>query len=320
MKKIYIVSPVKTATGGTELLHQLSDKLIDYNKEVYMYYIGEYEGSNVEKRFSNYKTRRCYSIEDNSENLIIVPETLIGVLYRFKNIKKAVWWLSVDFYPGSNKMKVNLLHSVIRYFKDKVNRIYDKKWIHFTQSEYARIYLINDRKIPKENIFSLSDYINKTYIEDIYLNYYERKDIVLYNPKKGYDFTKIIIDTMPNIKWIPLINMTQEQMKSIMLKSKVYIDFGNHPGKDRIPREAALCGCCVITGKKGSAKNNIDVLIPEKYKIEDKVENIQKICEIISKCLLEYNIYKNDFEDYRKKIINEESVFLEDIKNIFLVD
>lgn len=29
-----------------------------------------------------------------------------------------------------------------------------------------------------------------------------------------------------------------------MRKAKVYIDFGFHPGKDRIPREAVMCGAC----------------------------------------------------------------------------
>ena len=95
MQKVYIVSPTKTATGGTELLHQLSDKLIDCGVDVYMYYTDTYKGSNVEKCFNHYKINRCDSIDDCSDNLIIVPETLIGLLYKFRNIKKAVWWLSV---------------------------------------------------------------------------------------------------------------------------------------------------------------------------------------------------------------------------------
>ena len=28
-------------------------------------------------------------------------------------------------------------------------------------------------------------------------------------------------------------NLTTKQVKELLLKSKVYIDFGNHPGKDR---------------------------------------------------------------------------------------
>ena len=48
--------------------------------------------------------------------------------------------------------------------------------------------------------------------------------------------------------------MTPEQVVDLMSESKVYIDFGNHPGKDRIPREAVINGCCVITGVRGSAR------------------------------------------------------------------
>lgn len=54
-----------------------------------------------------------------------------------------------------------------------------------------------------------------------------------------------------------------------MSKSKVYIDFGNHPGKDRIPREAAISGCIVITGKRGAAAFAEDVCIPETYKFDE---------------------------------------------------
>ncbi|MCX7738527.1 MAG: hypothetical protein N2Z80_03840 [Hydrogenothermaceae bacterium] len=66
-------------------------------------------------------------------------------------------------------------------------------------------------------------------------------------------------------------------MIDILKKAKVYIDFGNHTGKDRIPREAAMLECCVITGRRGIAKYREDVPIPENYKIEDKVENIPLI-------------------------------------------
>ena len=30
---------------------------------------------------------------------------------------------------------------------------------------------------------------------------------------------------------------------------KLYIDFGGFPGKDRLPREAVMHDCCIITGK-----------------------------------------------------------------------
>lgn len=48
----------------------------------------------------------------------------------------------------------------------------------------------------------------------------------------------------------PIINMTRDEVIRELQRAKVYIDFGNHPGKDRIPREAAILGCCAIVGKR----------------------------------------------------------------------
>ena len=112
--------------------------------------------------------------------------------------------------------------------------------------------------------------------------------------------------------------MNTTEMKNTMLTSKVYIDFGNHPGKDRIPREAALCGCCVITGMRGSAANKVDVLIPNKYKIKDDDSNLKQIEKVIRECVSNYNNHMHDFDAYREKILGEEDEFLNDINNIFL--
>lgn len=318
MNKIYIISPTYTATGGTELLHQLSDALIDNDINVYMYYIGNYEGSKVKERFNHYKKNISTQIEDDEKNLVIVPETLIRELYKFKKAKKAIWWLSVDFYPGSQRIKINLMYTIVRYIRDLKLRLFDKNWIHFVQSEYANQYLLNERHIPKSKIYPLSDYISGKFFKGLSADVNNRKNTVLYNPKKGFEFTQKLIHACPEIEWVPLINLSPEQMKNTMLSSKVYIDFGNHPGKDRIPREAALCGCCVITGKRGSARNSLDVKIPEKYKFDDTVDNIQNIKEQIEYCLRFYQESQKDFRDYIIKIKNEETQFEQDVYDYFI--
>ena len=55
---------------------------------------------------------------------------------------------------------------------------------------------------------------------------------------------------------IKLSGFNTKQIINIYNKTKVYLDFGYHPGKDRMPREAALFNNCIITNKKGSAKIN----------------------------------------------------------------
>ena len=104
----------------------------------------------------------------------------------------------------------------------------------------------------------------------------------MYNPKKGYEFTKKLISKANNtIKFIPLENLTCSEVRDLLLKSKIYIDFGNHPGKDRFPREAAMCGNAILTNKKGAAKYNEDVPINKIYKMDDVDNNIDKILEKI---------------------------------------
>ena len=77
--------------------------------------------------------------------------------------------------------------------------------------------------------------------------------------------------------------MTRNEIIRLLQRVKIYIDFGNHSGKDRIPRETAILKCCVMTGLRGSAKYKEDVNIPFDYKFEDKNENISKVIGKIKK-------------------------------------
>lgn len=78
--------------------------------------------------------------------------------------------------------------------------------------------------------------------------------------------------------------------------------------KDRIPREAAILKCCVITGKRGSANNNQDILIPDEYKFSDEKKNINDILVKIEECINEYEIKILDFVSYIEKIKEERSL------------
>jgi len=131
-------------------------------------------------------------------------------------------------------------------------------------------------------------------------------------------FTRKIIKFAKDITFVPIENMTREEVINLLKKSKVYIDFGNFPGPERIPKEAAILGCCVITGKRGSAAFFEDVPIPEEYKFEDKEENIPKIIEKIKDCFENFEERYKDFEYYRNVIKNEPQKFIEDLKKIFV--
>ena len=160
---------------------------------------------------------------------------------------------------------------------------------HLAQSYYAYSYL----KDKFEFVDFLSDFIREDLlINKLYQNE-NRKNIICYNPQKSNKFMSLFIKKS-NFKFVPLVNLNQNQIVELLSKSKIYMDIGSHPGKDRLPREAALLGNCVITNLKGSACNSYDVPIPNEFKFIEKSSNLKKISEKINK------IFDNYVEEYRK--------------------
>ena len=314
------------------MLHQLGYKLNELNINTYMVYI-RYKKNNNEHMPDAFKIygnneMTLQDIEDNENNIIVIPETEIKYVKHFRHAKKYVWWLSVDnfldYFSLKNVLKTIKKMGILRFIKYGVLKnkiILDKNILRYAdrnlcQSYYA-IHFLKKNNIEK-NVYYLSDYINKTFFTN--KNNLKKEDIVLYNPRKGLDFTKILISKSNQLTWIPIQGMTTEQVKEILLKSKVYIDFGNHPGKDRFPREAAMCGCCVITGKKGAAGFEKDVPICDEFKFDDEIsdQNIEKIIKKIEECIKNYDEEILKFKNYKEFIKSEEEKFENDIKQNFI--
>lgn len=323
--KIYVICPANVKTGGTELLHQLVNTLNSLEFRAHMIYIGKNKRTKIEipkefkKYISSYKILE--QIEDKRDNIVILPEVYVNFNRKIKQCKIIVWWLSVDNYLLHFNLKTIINEKtwkrVVEYFvcrnwRFEVSKINKRFNYNLAQSFYAIDFLKTNKF---ENIEYLSDYINKEYF-NLPLEK-KRENIVLYNPKKGYEFTEKIIKKSKDIKWIPLINMSNLEVRDTLLKSKVYIDFGNHPGKDRFPREAAICGCCIITGKKGAANFYEDIPIPDKYKFNDDENSISDILDTIRKCLVDYEKCFGEYEGYRNMIKNEPKKFVNDVIRVF---
>lgn len=321
--KIYVLCPAYVKTGGPELLHQLVSSLRKRNLEAFIVYTGVNENdsnyTNEDFKVYNVKYILENDIEDDEKNVLIIPEIKVKDINKYNNIRKAIWWLSVDNYKKNYSFipaikLTGLKHALKIFFNGTIifhGNDYKKAEYNLCQSYYA----INFLKSKKtKNILYLSDYINNTFMEKNVNG--KKKNNVLYNPKKGIKFTKRIIKKSQGLNWIPIKNLTTDQVKNLLIESKVYVDFGNHPGKDRFPREAAMCDCCVITGKRGSAKYYEDVPINEEFKFEEN--NIEVIINKIRLCLNDYENQIKNFEEYKEYIKNEETKFQEDIDKIFI--
>lgn len=313
-KIIYVACPAQVKTGGPELLHQLCHKLTMFGYNSKMFYYGDNLENPVNDAYKFYKNKYVTKLDDDINNIVIVPEMDINLLRKFKKATKIIWWLSVDNYFASKttkKAKLKTMFGLLNfdYKKDEI--------IHLAQSNYA-INFLEKNNVSKDKIYYLSDYLNKTFLENCKDEKdFKKKNNILYNPKKGYEFTKLLIDKKPSLNWMPLKNMTPLEMSNLMKESKVYIDFGNHPGKDRIPREAAISGACIITSKNGAAKFYEDVSIADEFKFEDEIRSLDKIIDKICFIFDNYETEYKKFNFYRGKIKIEESKFEEDVKSVF---
>lgn len=312
----FICIPPYVATGGITLAFSMIEKLRRRGYKVSLFFNPRPNPAQnpIPPLYDKYNANYVNYIPDNPNSFIITTEINIDMLQPFRHAKKAIWWMSFDFYWDSKKkaifMKNIFLHTLYKYLHNPKTVHYyfkNKNILHLSQCAYIEESLIK-YGIKKNKIVRLSDFIDPLFnINDTKVS--QKENIVLYNPKKGFEFTRTLIALSKKIKWIPIERMTPLEVRNLMLKSKVYIDFGFHPGKDRIPREAALCGCCVITGRKGAAANEFDIPIPPEFKFNDTIESASNIISLIESIFDNYEKYNYCFNGYREIIRNEEKIF-----------
>lgn len=311
---IYIIANANAISGGPELLHQLCFFLNKNGYEASMVYFAKMKfgiakpSEQLIERYGVYNCPVSTHIDDKKDNTVVFAEALLYFLPKFKKVKKVIWWQSVDNYYASMKHKYAKLYAPFGMKGEKYNP-FNKDIVHCYQSYYAKMFL-KENGVAESNTISLSDYLNDSIIQNsLGEEFKEKKNIVLYNPGKGYEFTKRLIEFDSDIKWIPLTGYTPAELAELMSTAKVYIDFGNHPGKDRMPREAAVNGCCILVGKRGSASNNVDMCISDKYKFEMESFDEKIITERIKECFDAYEYNRNEFVVYRERIKKEKDIF-----------
>lgn len=314
MKKVIIASPTNKITGGTELLQQLCQTLRKSGINAFMWYAPGEANPDFHNHFDGIYCNPSLPFFDDADTIVVIPETMPFLLDKIKKSDPVLWWLSVDNYIGRNNKLKNPFRLYYRHllayikYNPKIRQI-----DNLVQSRYAYEYLSTCLNVDVKSIFYLSDYLNGAYISKAQtLLKTNRQNRILYNPAKTSPFLEKLMMEVTEYEWCALKGFSIDQMQHVMGSSKLYIDFGSHPGKDRIPREAAICGCCVITGRRGSAKNDYDVPIPPNYKFDEVNTQISTVHNCISNIMNNYGVLITDFDNYRNVIMHEEERFVSD--------
>lgn len=254
---IAVVCPAGAVTGGPEALHQLVD-MVNHEEPgfgaiCYAPFDTPHEKNSA---YEMYNTPIILKQDIPKNALVVLPEIIPQCVNEFTQ-KCALWWLSVDNYLDTGENDRN------------------KIFMHLAQSVHAQKHIDSTYAIKSR---MLTDYINGRFLTP---DNVERRPRVMVNPAKGQEFIDEFKTKNPDLEVFGMRYQPQHEVHQELQQSEIYIDFGHHPGRDRFPREAALCGAIVLSTRMGSATNYMDMSLDDFYKFNTVDEASHKVREIL---------------------------------------
>lgn len=302
--KFVVFSPV-VYTGGPFALYQLSDaiKSMGHKCEVIFYNKAQFSISNgkckviYQEEFDTPEMvgitpDKCHAIEQS--DFLIFPEVIPDILanfykFGFKNL--AFWWLSWDNAPLA-KLEQFELASIL------------PKVTHIFQSYYA---LENAKRYGFEGII-VSDYTS--YDAELAKTTVEKDVDICYFARKAQGADALITSLEQSFSVQKIENMSISQVHQLLHRSKFFIDFGTHPGKDRIPREAAIYNCIPIVRRVGAATHMLDVPLPKILKPSStQMSELHYVPNILIEFSFDHEKALRNIDAYRLVVEQEKQTF-----------
>ncbi|MGA3003038.1 MAG: hypothetical protein ABSE20_15085 [Acetobacteraceae bacterium] len=316
--------------GGCEALHQLGHQIARHGGSAHMAYYGPYSGleldgdvlrchlaaSPVPAYFARHKPRVLHEARLGPDTLLLFPEVLSALAAtRDGRYRRALWWLSVDNAIEQNRALLDASY--------RQGVFADSGLLHFHQSDYARAFLEANAAV---RYHALSDYTDPDFI-DRSSNPTQNKPIsqranrICYFPNKGAALATRFIDGQEalrqSVEFLPIRGMTKAQVRDALFGARLYLDFGNHPGKDRVPREAAIAGAVVLLHAVGAALCFPDHPLPAEYRFtEDDIASgdlHRKVAAILDQPEAHFAAQRM----YREAILHEQERFDLEVRSCF---
>ncbi|GAB3758215.1 hypothetical protein GCM10028796_03510 [Ramlibacter monticola] len=314
--KVLVVCPGNAMTAGPEALHQLvadANALGQPAQIVYHPFDRSFETPGPYRKHGAPVGRYA----DEPGTLILFPEIFTPQALQVRHAEPAIWWMSINNFTGVRYGRP--WRDKLRYWKYVLQG--KRPWggvralahlRQFAQSDYARDFLAGHGLASEPLSDPIPVYTDPAYVASLAprLAAAQRDDTILYNPTKGAAITARLMAAYPQWRFRPLRGLDREQLAQAFLDAKLYIDFGHHPGKDRLPREAAIHGCCVVTARHGSAANPVDVPIPGRFKLDVKdPQFVQRFGERVNEVFGNFEASSRELAGYRETIAQEPATF-----------
>ncbi len=319
-QRYVILCPRKTETGGPEALHQLGAALIAAGHDAAMHYVPARASNQCPPRYLHYGVPVAYQLADRPDVVVVIPEVMTDWVWRLHHAQRLIWWLSVAFYRQRPKKWTKRAKLWLRerlpsrrpYTFQPLPRLK-----HVYHGEYVRRFLVGN---GIDDALPLCEFLSPAFLmSEAEVPAGPRRNQGLYNPRKGLAFTQQVIAACADtsIEFLPLSGYNEDELRALFGSSKLYIDFCEHPGRDRMPREAASCGCVVFTGQRGSAGNPVDVPLPPFYKLdEQQPETLAALRARLLQACEAYDEHRHAQAGYRQWIRSLPQAFGADVARV----
>lgn len=268
-------------TGGPEALHQLGYQIALHGGVARMVYYAPYsrleidgdvvrceaDASPMPAHFAQYAPQVLRETRLTPDTLVVFPEPLAKLASEATGYQRALWWLSLD-----NALPQN---PELEEGDGAAGLFADPRLIHFHQSEYAARFLRNH---GATQFFPLSDYtdpqfIHRSLVAELNPPIADRRNVMCFFPNKGGPLAARFLEgaaaLRQPVEFVPIRDMTKAQVRATLFRARIYIDFGHHPGKDRVPREAAIAGAVVLLHAAGAARCFPDHPLADVYRFTE---------------------------------------------------
>jgi hypothetical protein len=297
--RIHVLCPGDEVTGSVESLHQFGRVAATIGYDSRIAYGGDPIFGAVASEFRSYGLRNDQDVADDADVLVLVAHTDVAAVEHLTRARKLVWWLRLD----EGAADVN----------ERALAVPDA--VHLAQSEYARRYLA-ERGVDAALV---GDYVPRQFIARAEsLVPAAKLDTVLYNPDPTDRLTPQLIEASRGVlQWVPVEGLGRAEVAELMAYSKVYVDFGAHAGRTRLPREAIAAGCVVVTGCRGAAGNDVDLPLPKGYGFDDSAPDaVKDVLNRVALTLMEYAPAAGAFEGPRGRESARQSEFPDRIASV----
>lgn len=329
--KIYVFYPRGKVSGGPEALHQLVDSLRRQGATAYLVAYPETLSNERSNVYLSYDAPEAPAPSDSDSIVVVAGENKVKLLATYRRARRVLWWLAIDssyhyrgerlghLRPHQNEVRGS---SFLVRCRDAVMRAVGvwrrrrfrlSEFEHATQSAYAFAY-IGTREVAPPRM--LSDFTTNV-VPNAFLSG-DRDIDVAYNATKSDRITRLLAKEMPGIKFHPIVGMSRGDVASTLSRARVYLDLGPHPGKDRMPREAALAGCVVVVSERGAGLFFEDVPLPSHLKVDMSTNWLGRARTVVQHAVTQGEQEADAMASYRDKVLVERKTFDEEVARLFL--